>query len=209
MKYGKFIEIKKEDAEKFMFVCKAVSKDENRYFLNFAYCAKNKLISTDGRRLHILELGDNPYGFNGKTFYKVLKMNTKTVWIAEITSEIGVFPNYKKVMPEGDHKKIKFEMKSGKYNSDNYINIAKLFREIPVNRAINFGFLEDLVKNVGWEVHIFEGQKAIKFIFEDLTAVIAWIQFESMQLQQVISCKKTTMDKRAIEYKKPKVLKRK
>ena len=68
MKYGKFIEIEKKDAAKFMFIGKAVSDDETRYFMNHVYCVKNKLISTDGRRLHILELGDNPYGFNGKHF---------------------------------------------------------------------------------------------------------------------------------------------
>lgn len=173
MNYGKFIEIEKKDAAKFMFIGKAVSDDETKYFLNHAYCVKNKLISTDGRRLHILELDDNPYGFNGKTFYRFLRMNTKTVWIAEITSDVGIFPSYKNVMPEGDHKKMNFEMRSGNYGiADNYINIAKLIREIPTECAINFTFLEDLMKNVHWEVHIFKGSKAIKFIYEDLTAVI-------------------------------------
>lgn len=177
MKYGKFIEIKKEDAAKFMFICKAVSDDIIRNCPNHVYCVENKLISTDGRRLHILELGDNPYGFNGKTFYRVLEMNTKTVWIAEITSEIGVFPNYKRVIPAGDHKKVRFIMKSGMHEiTDNYVNIAKLIREIPEEHALNLAFLEDLMKNVDWEVHIFEGTKestkGIKFVYKDLTAII-------------------------------------
>ena len=173
MEYGKFIEIKKVDAAKFMFICKAVSTDEIRFFMNFIYCEDNKLISTDGRRLHILELGDNPYGFNDKTFYKALKMSAKTVWIAEITSEMGTFPNYKRIIPKGDNTTIKFQMNSGTYNKNlNYINIAKLIREISEKFAINFAFLEDLVKNVEWKVQISEGQKAFKFIHEDLTAVI-------------------------------------
>ena len=176
MNYGKFIEIKKEDAAKFMFVGKAISDDLMRYFLNYGYCVENKLIATDGRRLHILELGDNPYEFKDKAFYRILKMNTKTVWIVEITSEIGVFPDYKRVMPEGDHKKIRFEMRSGTYGIGNYINIAKLIREIPEEHAINFAFLEDLMKNVDWEVHIFEGikesAKGIEFVYKDLTAII-------------------------------------
>jgi len=28
------------------------------------------------------------------------------------------------------------------------------------------------MKNVDWEVHIFEDQKALKFVYKDLTAVI-------------------------------------
>ena len=64
-------------------------------------------------------------------------------------------------------------MLSGRYGKhDNYVNIAKLIRQMPGESAINFAFLEDLVKNVGWELHIFEGNKALKFIHEDLTAVI-------------------------------------
>jgi len=174
VEYGKFIEIKKEDAQKFMFIGKGVSDDETRYFLNHAFCAENKLISTDGRRLHILELRDNPHGFKDKTYYRVLKMNTKIVWIVEITSDVGQFPDtWKRVIPKGDHKKIYFEMKSGRYGiGANYINIAKLIREIPTDYAINFAFLEDLMKNVDWEVHIFEDNKAIKFIYKDLTAII-------------------------------------
>jgi len=173
MEYGKFIEIKK-DAAKFMFIGKAVSDDETRYFLNFAFCAENKLISTDGRRLHMLDLGDNPYGFKDKTYYRVLKMNTKVVWFVEITSEVGQFPDtWKKVMPKGKHKTMNFIMLSSKYRvNGNYINIAKLMREIPEKFAINFSFLEDLMKNVDWKAHIFEEEKAIKFTYRDLTAVI-------------------------------------
>ena len=173
MEYGKFIEIKK-DAQKFMFIGKAVSDDETRYFLNFAFCAENKLISTDGRRLHMLELGDNLHRFKDKTFYRVLKMNTKTVWFVEITDKVGEFPDtWKKVMPKGKHRTINFEMISGKLRcASNYVNIAKLIREIPTEHAINFAFLEDLMKNVDWEVHIFEDQKALKFVYKDLTAVI-------------------------------------
>jgi len=174
VEYGKFIEIEKKDAAKFMFIGKAVSGDETRYFLNFAFCAENKLISTDGRRLHMLELGDNLHRFKDKTFYRVLKMNTKTVWFVEITDKVGEFPDaWKKVMPKGKHKTMNFIMRSGRYGlGDNYNNIAKLMREIPEEYGMNFSFLEDLMKNVDWQAHIFEEEKAIKFTYRDLTAVI-------------------------------------
>lgn len=171
MEYGKFIEIKKEDAEKFMFICKAVSDDENRYFLNFVYCDGKKLIATDGRRIHIMDLGENPYNFEKKKFYKVLKSNTKEAWLVEVIYEM-TFPKWEKVVPKGMHRIISFTMKSGKYNADNYINIAKLMRELSEEFAINFTFLEDLMKNVYWKVHIFEDQKAMKFVYKDLTAAI-------------------------------------
>lgn len=171
MEYGKFIEIEKKDAAKFMFIGKAVSDDETRYFLNFVYRDGKKLIATDGRRIHMMDLGENSYEFKDKTFYRVLKMNTKVVWFVEVIEDM-TFPNWERVVPEGDHKKIYFDMASGKYNNGNYINVAKLIREIPKECAINFAYLEDLMKNISWEVHIFEDNKAIKFVYEDLTAVI-------------------------------------
>ena len=173
MEYGKFIEIKKKDAAKFMFIGKAVSDDETRYFMNFAYCDGKKLIATDGRRIHTLDLGANPYGFGDKKFYKVLKMNIKTAWFVEITCAVGQFPNWKRVVPKGKHRTMNFAMRSGRYGiGANYVNIAKLIRELSTEHAMNFAFLEDLMKNVNWEVHIFEGNKGVKFIYEDLTAVI-------------------------------------
>ena len=174
MEYGKFIEIERKDAESFMFICKAVSDDSTRYFMNYIFCTEDKLISTDGRRLHILELGDNPYGFNGETFYKVLKMNTKTVWIAEITSDVGKFPNHKRVMPEGKHTTTtQFQLASGyRYLNSNFVGIANLIRKLPTVNAISLQYLEDLKKNIDWKVQIYGEDKAVKFTAGNLTAVI-------------------------------------
>jgi len=169
MKYGKFIEILKVHAKEFMFVSKAVSDDETRFFMNFVYCENNKLISTDGRRLHILELGDNHYNFEDKKLYKVLKANTKTVWFAEADKEtIGEFPNYKRVMPEGEHITFTFE-----YYRDYSKELAKLYRKLSDKNAISLKFVDDLlVGGSYWEVDVFGEDKAIKFRAGNMTSII-------------------------------------
>lgn len=89
------------------FVCKGVSDDNTRYFMDHVYCEDNKLIATDGRRLHILELKENPFEFQDKTFYRVLKATKSVVWLVEAFEEMQ-FGNWKRVMPEGEYKTIEF-----------------------------------------------------------------------------------------------------
>jgi len=83
------------------------------------------------------------------------------------------FPNWTRTIPKGDHKIINFTMESGYWGkSHNYISIAKFIRELSTEHAINFTYLEDLMKNVDWKAQIFEKEKAIKFVYKELTAVI-------------------------------------
>ena len=171
MKYGKFIEVKGTQARDFQFIVKGISDDETRYFMNFAYCEDNKLISTDGRRLHILDLQDNPLGFENKKLYRALKSTTTIVWFVEITEDVGQFPNYKRVDPElRDYKTIDY-YSAGKLHESS-AQLSKLLRAIPEKLYINLRFLYDLPKNVIWNVRIFQTTKALVFISGSMKAVI-------------------------------------
>ena len=166
MKYGKLIEIKKSYyAETVAFVCKGISDDETRFFMNFVYCEENKLIATDGRRLHILELKENPFEFQDKTFYRVLKATKSVVWLVEAFEEMQ-FPNWKRVMPEGEYKTIEFV--NSKRMESSTLSLASIYR----HAAINIRYLQDLVLNEIWEVRIFGKNKAFMFISNNMTAVI-------------------------------------
>lgn len=170
MKYGNFIEIQGISSESFSFISNAISDDETRYFMNFAYCEDDKLISTDGRRLHILDLSKNPYRgfFNEGKFYKHLKSTKKTCWFAEIKEDVGNFPNWKRVVPDNKESVSRFEFIS--YRQSNYrssIEYSKLLRMLPSEKAINFIHLNNLILNEKWTVYLFDGSKPIIFESEN------------------------------------------
>lgn len=168
MKYGKLIEIKKSYyAETVTFVCKGVSNDETRYFMNFVYCEENKLIVTDGKRLHILELEENPFEFQDKTFYRVLKATKGAVWLVEVDEPVGQFPNWKRIVLKGSNYET-IEFVNSQRMESSTLSLATLYR----HAAINIRYLKDLVLDHVWEVRIFGKNKALMFISDNMTAVI-------------------------------------
>ena len=77
-------------------VCKAVSQDETRYFMNVLLVEEDWIVATNGRRLHFV----STLGFNippGK--YTVEKLNQSKIILEEETRDIGIFPNWKRIVP--------------------------------------------------------------------------------------------------------------
>lgn len=182
MTYSKFIEVTGKDiAKDFGFVAKAVSTDETRYFLNNVYCEENKLIATDGRRMHILDLKGNPYGFEEKKHYRVLKTTLTIVWFAELSEAPGDFPNWKRVIPERKtaEKTFKYESAtSTDFYGEGYQQITKLIRNIPAQNCLNLKFVQDLKKSTEWTVYTYGTNKPIEFVSDELTAIIMPMQME-------------------------------
>lgn len=175
MKYSKFMEIIGESVKSYGFVGKAVSTDGTRYSLNFVYCDEGNIVGTDGRRLHIVTLNENPWGFNDKKFYRLLKYTTKTVWYAELEEEPGSFPDWRKVIPEENpDKNIQYLSYTGKGYDRNpfYLEIAKIIRTLPEDKAINLNYLKDLPSGYSWEVSFYDKKSHVIFESGNMKAII-------------------------------------
>lgn len=172
----RFIEITGAQVPEYKFVCKALSDDETRYFLNFAYCDNGKLIGTDGRRIHILELGVNPHDLKDKKFYRVLKATTKMVWLVELEEDPGTFPNYEKIIPGDDSTKVIEYHSINKRRNDYSQNIGKIMRLFDNGSAVNIKYLDDLPEGNIWEVRFYDNKSGLKFIAGNKTAVMMPMQ---------------------------------
>jgi len=105
--YDKAIEITKPgmfsstgDAYKVLRgVAKAISKDETRYVLNFLKAEKDRIVATDGRRLHMcnneLEI---PEGL-----WKPVINTAKMMLLLPCVDETANYPHYKQVIPRMDN----------------------------------------------------------------------------------------------------------
>lgn len=161
MIYGKFIEVIGEIADNYRVVAKGVSTDEIRYFMNNCYCDKNHLISTDGRSMYILDLKTNPWQFEEGKFYRPLKTTAKTVWFAEVEQR-GDFPNYTRVIPDGEHTDIDFIYYSPK-KLEYFKQASKLFKFLPDGYSLNLNYLSSFSKPSSWTVEKYAEKEAVVF----------------------------------------------
>lgn len=194
-KYGTFVEASGRLAEQLRFLAKAVSTDETRYFMNFIYVENSgvvsdtqrlKAVTTDGRRLHIVDPLHELGGLMGMEpgFWKVIRVGPRVVQIAKMREDQGTFPNYKKILerlgePGHTSKFLGFDMsKSACYQGENYQNMVSLFRSFPEKTVLNFHYLADLSTTPGepWEVKWTDATWAITFTANEKLAVIMPMQ---------------------------------
>ena len=185
--YSFFAELQGQIAKEFSFLSKAVSDDVTRYFMNFILVEQMfpddplrlRAVSTDGRRLHIVEPLSQSIESLLPGRYRVIKSTSKSVQIIRVSDETvsacGDFPNWQRVMPQGDvEATVKFE---GLYLSGPNLtsSSAKLFdfiRDFPDTTRINFKYLADLPADVAWEAK-YRGQGvAVEFVSTNMRAVI-------------------------------------
>ena len=76
------------------WVLRAVSTDETRYILNHVLVDGNKIVATDGRRLHMLEAD---WGL-GDGLYSAVKTPRKIVLVE--ATDAGTYPKYSQVIPD-------------------------------------------------------------------------------------------------------------
>lgn len=191
VKFSLFAELEGLLAAEFDFLGKAVSDDETRYFMNWVIvenvdaedptkglCA----VSTDGRRLHIVEPLHKSTEIYGITpgHYKVVKSGRTATQIARVANECendcGKFPDWRRVMPEGEPAKIidfnGFTLKNDSRSIVLFRDAINFFRAFPEPVGFDFHYLADLPLGFPWKCHYWEPHKGVKFVTNNLTAVI-------------------------------------
>ena len=179
--YGQFVEAEGVLADQLRFLALAVSDDSTRYFMcrieveEVEPATEERKypilrgISTDGRRMHIIEplapsavlvCGMSPGGWH------VVAKNSKRVQLAKYNEPSGKFPNWSKVVPDGQPEyKTEFTGVSLK-GSDLYRHtpdLLRLFRSFPEPTAINLQYLADLGLGRDWKVDWYAPNRAIVF----------------------------------------------
>jgi hypothetical protein len=175
MIYNKFVDATGAFAKELSFLAQAVSDDETRLFMQQIYVEKSekdekclKGVSTDGRRLHIVDPFDPFAGIMGLVpgFWEVFK-DSSHVLIARLDDEETkdyIFPAYRRVIPTGEPEyKTTFEGCSLTGRNANPIEIAKFLHGFPDVTAINLKYLCALGIGIQWDVEWYGSGKALKF----------------------------------------------
>lgn len=156
--------------EEIRWLTEAVYTDDTRYFMKGVHVEKdgNKtiLVSTDGKRLHKLEIEDIDIDAGE---YQISTNNTQVVILSLAREEIN-FPNWKKVMPKNKkHFKITFAAKGKNQDQAFSINVAEILKT--TGACINQTFLNPLRGN-DWKVSFESASKSFVFTSGIMQAVI-------------------------------------
>jgi hypothetical protein len=181
MIYGTFVEALGEFSRQTTFLSRAVGKDDARDFARHILIepsdvepGKLRGVATDGRRLHIVDPLACPgdIGLEAGS-WRPLKTGGGYSWMAQIKSDVGIFPDYRRVIPK-DEPLFTFEL-SGLPRGDlmgSMPYLVKFFREFPEPTAINMNCLNDLDHDFVWRVKWYGSDKAVLFEGESRAAVI-------------------------------------
>ncbi len=161
MLYKKFIEFQGSYVADVNFVAKALSKDETREQMMYLYFQKNRLIATDGRRMHYLVFTEGQkdfWGLKEDTFYKYLKGTKKIAWIVEFENDKLNFPDIDRILKNnGKPKKTDYSVQSGRSSeSDMFFQIKNLLSLLPEDRMINLEYLKMLPKSKTFKAKLYE-----------------------------------------------------
>jgi len=156
--------------DKIRWLTEAVYTDDTRYFMKGVHVEKdgNKtiLVSTDGKRLHKLEIEDIDIDAGE---YQIDTNNNQAV-ILSTAKEKYDFPNWKKVMPKNKkHFKITFAAKGKNSDQAFSINVAEILKT--TGACINQTFLNPLRGN-DWKASFESADKSFLFTSGIMQAVI-------------------------------------
>ncbi len=142
-KYSQYVEISGGSAMMDLkFVAKARSLEEARFYMTGIEVEEEFIVATDGRRLHIaknvLQIAPGSYD--------LIKNTPKTIGIARVREPEGRFPNWRRVLPEGEPIFTgvlnPFESPaSKKFTGREYFSFL---RKLPKNAFANISYLGDL-----------------------------------------------------------------
>jgi hypothetical protein len=187
--YGNFIEAFGDFSKEITFLSRAVCKIDWRYSMkniliepSDVASEKFRGVSTDGRRLHIVDPLSCPDGLGLEAGnWRPLKTVSKYSWITQIKESkesTGQFPDYRRVISR-DKPQFTFKLPGiphrDKTGDINYM--VKLFREFPEPTSINWNYINDLDYYRPWEVKWYGKDKPVIFESENYSAVImprAW-----------------------------------
>jgi hypothetical protein len=181
MIYGTFIEAQGEFSRQITFLSRAVCKDETRFFMCHILIEPSDIkpgkfrgVGTDGKRLHIVDPLSCPDGLGLEAGnWRPLRMGSKYSWMAQIKNNRGIFPNYRKVVPQGEPS-FAFDLPGLPRGDcqDNMPYLVNFFREFPEPTVINMNYLNALDHDRAWSVKWYGGDKPVLFESADHTAVI-------------------------------------
>jgi hypothetical protein len=181
MIFGTFVEAAGEFSRQITFLARAVGNDEARYFMNHILIEPSDVepgrlrgVATDGRRLHLVDPLFCPEDIGVEAGnWRPLKKGGKTAWMAQIKSEAGIFPNYRKAIPK-DEPSFTFELPGlprGNLMAD-MPYLVKFFREFPEPTAINMNYLNSLDPSLKWKAKWYGANKAVLFESDNYLAVV-------------------------------------
>lgn len=156
--------------DKIRWLTEAVYTDETRYFMQGVHVEKEGtltiLVSTDGRRVHKLELEDCDIDAGE---YRIATNNPSVVILSTSNRDYD-YPNWRRVRP--NHKKhfhISFAPK-GKNHEDSFsVNLAEIIKT--TGACINGLFLNPL-RGEDWQVSFNKANEAFVFTSGIMEAVI-------------------------------------
>jgi hypothetical protein len=137
-------------------------------------------VSTDGRRLHIVDPLPSPDGIGLEAGnWRPLKRGGEFSWIAQIKEDRGKFPNYRTVIPQNEPL-FTFELPGipggdkldDRMGNRNMLFLVKFFREFPEPTAFNMNYINALDRFHTWKVKWYGSNKAALFEGGSYTAVI-------------------------------------
>jgi hypothetical protein len=189
MIYGTFIEAFGEFSKEITFLSRAVCKEAEKYFMRHILIepsdsepGKFRGVSTDGKRLHIVDPLSAPEGIGLEAgSWRPLKQGGECSWMAQIKEDSGRFPAYRKVIPQNEPL-FTFEL-PGIPRGDNMASmpfLVKFFREFPELTAFNMNYINALDSFRVWKVKWYGSNNAVLFKSDRHTAVIMPMYTESL-----------------------------
>lgn len=175
---NKIITIPEILVPKVRWVASALSTDvERRVVLTYLYATDGKLVATDGRRLHMLDLKPNDFELeNG--LYSVVSSTAKQVMLKK-DDEAGNYAHYEPLLAsksreiEADFASVSSEDINSKVTK----STGKIFKNSYIVEAIGFGtILKKSTKKTEWDysfnLNLFEAGDAILIETDDRTALV-------------------------------------
>jgi len=150
----------------FLWLMKALGKDDTRPMLQRVRVKDNEACTTDGMRLHVLKIDKDRYQEpipNG--VYNIIK--GKGELLLDLTIEsVDSFPDISRLFNhaiEASNGKESIRVNGSKRGHDTDISFAKLITSIAEKVALRFQFFSDMVEEHVFEAWVFSPTEPIYF----------------------------------------------
>lgn len=154
----------------FKFVLNAVAIEGSRYALNHLMVEQNRIVATDGRRLHFVEL-EHDYELGQ---YEVIKNSGTEIFLMKVDDdEVGRFPKYDEILPPKDNY----------FEAGDLMTILKgLFKK---DICINLQFINDVIfDDELFTIYYTEKDRPIRIEHKDRTAILMPINVKDIDYHE-------------------------
>ena len=150
--------------EKFLWVISARRHEETSHNLHLVCIKKNRVVCTDGNRLHLFR-HDREYK---PGLYEVKAKDKKTIILQRLEDK-EVYPNIVKVVPRRFVKKISIKETKDMTRGANYTHVV---RQMDEEETLDLNYYEDCVTEGEWLVKFSDSGGPVYFKNKDRTALI-------------------------------------